>query len=441
MSGLVLRPVYDRWAVPAIARLYLPLSRAWAAGLAAEGDTDCLHTLLPGLALGSRGAERALRRLGTRADCYARASARWEQALFGPEAPDPDDLAGIESRRAETAQALMLGRLAFLRAHLQGSEFAPVQWDIAGPDEVSRRHGHRLGGPSAPFPVPGALPALEVSRSVPGDGFRTQWLRGATNVGGSPDTLWARVERPPGDGPHPALIFSHGICMETEFFHEIGSPAQRLAASGIAVIRPEGPYHGRRRIAGCYGGEPVLARGPLGLLDYFETHVRELAQLTAWARRNLGGPVAVGGVSLGALTAQLTAGAARHWPPEMRPDAVFLVTASASMLAVALEGSLPRALGTAQLLAAHGWDREILSQWLPLLEPDGDPAVPGNRIVVVLGRRDDITPYAEGERLVRRWRVPRENVFLRDLGHFTTALDLYRDMSPFERVGAILAAA
>ncbi len=63
-------------------------------------------------------------------------------------------------------------------------------------------------------------------------------------------------------------------------------------AEGIRVIRPEGPWHGRRRLPGTYGGEPVLARGPGGLLDYFHAHVIELGRLVAWARATRGGPVA-----------------------------------------------------------------------------------------------------------------------------------------------------
>jgi hypothetical protein len=440
LSALVLRPAFDRLAVPAIARFYLPLSRAWAAGLAAGGDADSLLSAAPQLAGRPRVAERALRRLVPRAREFATASTDWEAAFFGAREQDPVGLALKEERRVRAAQALMLGRLDFLSAHLV-KRFPAIAWAMAGKEEVTRRHGQRLSGPGARFPLAHEPPAMEKSRVIEGPGFDTHWLRARTSVGGNQDTLWARVERPHGAGPHPVLIFTHGIFMENEFWQEPDSPAKSLAASGLAVIRPEGPYHGRRRVAGSFGGEQVMAHGPMGLLDYFEAHVRELGMLTGWARQTFGGPVAVGGVSLGALAAQLVAGAAGHWPTEMRPDAFFLVTTSDSMVNVALEGSLPLALGASRMLADHGWSRESLAHWHALLDPIDGPTVAPDKVVMVLGQRDEITPYAKGQRLVRRWGVPEANVFLRDLGHFTTSLGLYRDPAPFARLRAVMAAA
>ena len=334
----------------------------------------------------------------------------------------------------------MFGRLDFLSAHL-AKRFPAIAWAMAGNDEVARRHDQRLSAPRARFPLPDEPPAMEKSLAIEGPEFNTHWLRAPSAVGGNHDTLWARVERPYGAGPHPVLIFTHGIFMENEFWQEPHSPAKSLAASGLAVVRPEGPYHGRRRVPGWFSGEQVMAHGPMGLLDYFEAHVRELAILTGWARQTFGGPVAVGGVSLGALAAQLVASAAGHWPAAMRPDAFFLVTTSDSMMNVAMEGSLPRALGASRILAAHGWDRDSLAQWQSLLDPIETPTVAPGKVVMVLGKRDEITPFAEGQRLVRRWGVPEANVFLRDLGHFTTALGLYRDPAPFARLCAVMAAA
>ena len=440
LSALYLRPAFDRAAVPAIARLYLPLSRAWAAGLAAQGDGQRVDAEFPELAGRRRTVARARRRLAPRARGFAAAAAAWEAAFFGGGEHDPTGLALMEEHRARAAQALMLGRVDFLPAHLV-KRFPAIAWSMAGPEAVARRHGPRLSAPGAGFPLADEPPAMEVSRVIEGPEFDTHWLRAPGSVGGTADTLWARVERPHGAGPHPALIFTHGICMETEFWQELGSPATRLAASGFAVVRPEGPYHGRRRVAGSFGGEQVMAHGPMGLLDYFEAHVRELGILTGWARETFGGPVAVGGVSLGALAAQLVASAAGHWPAAMRPDGYFLVTTSDSMASVAMEGCLPRALGAPRVLAAHGWSRATLEQWQPLLDPGEKPAVAPDKIVMVLGKRDRVTPFAEGQRLVRRWGVPEANVFLRDLGHFTTSLGLYRDPAPLVRLGAILAAA
>jgi hypothetical protein len=436
LSRLVLRPAYDRMAVWAISRHYFPLSRAWAAALAAEGDADRLAAAIPAYAGRRRAADQALTRLGPRIETYEAAVRRWEDAFFGSALPDAGALADIERSRALAAQSLMLGRVEFLR-HRLAKGVPPIAWSMVDREAVELRHGRRLAAPAAAFPAAGVA-RFDTSRVITGPRFDTHWLRTPSDVGGESETLWARVERPHGEGPHPVLIFTHGICMEMEYWLEEDGPAQRLAASGLAVVRPEGPYHGRRRRTGYFGGEPVFALGPMGMLNYFEAHVRELGELIAWARAEFGGPVAVGGVSLGALSAQLVVGAAAHWPPEMRPDAALLVTSSASVLEAAVAGSLPRAIGAADILDREGWTRDRLEHWAPLLQPGGAQALAGEKIVMLLGRRDTITPYAEGEALVRKWQVPDVNLFQRDLGHFTASLSLYRDPAPFDRLRAVL---
>src|SRR3546814_2991848 len=77
-----------------------------------------------------------------------------------------------------------------------------------------------------------------------------------------------------------------------------------------------------------FGGEPAMAQGPLGFLKLFAAWGAEVAVLIDWARRQGSGSVALGGVSLGALTSQLTAVAARDWPAELRPDALLLIASS-----------------------------------------------------------------------------------------------------------------
>lgn len=436
LSKLVLRPGYDRLAVPLLARVYFPLSRLWAIGLDARCAPDPVIAAVPGLARRRRRLAAALDRLARRAAAYEVADRCWRDVFFGTAEADADALAAVEDRRVTTAQALMAARATFLPLR-RAACLAPFGWDVPEAAEVERRHGARLARPETAF-VPPPCPGVAVSRTVAQDGYRTFWLRMASAVAGRPDTLWARVEQPPGPGPWPAVIFTHGICMETDFWRDNGSLAAGLARSGIMVVRPEGPFHGRRRLSGTFGGEPVLARSPLGLMDYFEAHVGELAWLTAWARAAAGGPVAVGGVSLGALTAQMAVSAAHHWPAEARPDAAFLVTTSASLMAVTMEGSLTRALGIPALLRGAGWDRDILARWMPLLEPATVPAVPPERIVAVLGSEDEITPYASGTDLMRTWRVPAENVFVRRLGHFSAALGLYHDGTPFQRLREVL---
>jgi predicted alpha/beta hydrolase family esterase len=53
------------------------------------------------------------------------------------------------------------------------------------------------------------------------------------------------------------------------------------------------------------------------------------------------------------------------------------------------------------------------------------------RIVLLIGRHDNVTPYDGGQRLARNWQIPPENLFVRNQGHFSAAVGLEADPAPF----------
>ena len=126
--------------------------------------------------------------------------------------------------------------------------------------------------------------------------------------------------------------------------------------------------------------------------------------------------------------------AAHHWPTELRPDALLLISTSGDFAEIGDDGALGRALGMPDRLAAHGWSQQALAQWLPLVEPHGLPVLAPNRIVMVLGAADRVTPIAGGRALARRWRVPADNCFIRHGGHFSAALGIGADAAPLRRL-------
>ena len=77
-----------------------------------------------------------------------------------------------------------------------------------------------------------------------------------------------------------------------------------------------------------------------------------------------------------------------------------------------------------------GWTNSQLVKWLPLLQPKKSTFLPPERIVCVLGAKDNVTPHGSGLDLVRNWRVSANNVFIKENGHFTTSIGLLRDISP-----------
>ena len=61
-----------------------------------------------------------------------------------------------------------------------------------------------------------------------------------------------------------------------------------------------------------------------------------------------------------------------------------------------------------------------------------------SRIVMKLGRFDDVMPYARGRRLAERWGVPSENLFERSHGHFKVPISMVRNARAFACLAEIL---
>ena len=49
-----------------------------------------------------------------------------------------------------------------------------------------------------------------------------------------------------------------------------------------------------------------------------------------------------------------------------------------------------------------------------------------------------MTPYDGGQRLAKNWRIPTENLYVRDQGHFSAAIGLESDPAPYLRTIALL---
>jgi pimeloyl-ACP methyl ester carboxylesterase len=426
LGDLLLRPWFDRLALGWVSRLYFPLSRAWAAAAGAEGALDRFWDGIGGPRRQRLVAEHGLRATRARLLDYQAAEARFQQTAF---AGDPGSLGDLTTRRAAAAQRFMMARGFFLPLHLARA-IPPVVLDVATPAQVESLQRARLAGEAPLWPLPQRQP-VETSQAFSQDGCRTSWLRFASPITG--ETCQARVEEPEAARSLGTLVFLHGLGMETEFWKELADPFRPLVRRGLRVVRPEGPWHGRRRPADRYGGEPMLGRGPLGMVELFQ------AWLIGHLRRERPAPLALGGVSLGALTAQLVVSAAADWPEEATPDAALLIATSGALDDLAERASLSRALGLSTPLRAAGWDEAALRRVLPLIAPLGLPALPPERLIVVLGASDDLVPYAGGAALAERWAVPPANLFVRPQGHFSVSLGMMNDPAPIDRLLALLA--
>lgn len=427
---VVFRPWFDAVAVRVVTRGYFPISRGWAAAWAADGDPECFCEGT-GRSLPAFVANHVLRSIGRSARVYEAERSAWEDAFFSTHQPATDRLIASERARNRAASRFMRGRSKFLPWFRR---LPPVRWSVPTPEEVDARHGNRLARPETAYPAP-ALPNIETSHAISRKERRTYWMRFPSPILG--DTAWAKVIEPEGIAHPPTLVFLHGIGVELEMWPQTADPIDDLVKQGVRIVRPTAPWHAQRMLKGYFGGEPILARGPDGFLTLLQVWVAEAAILLNWARR-LGSTVAaIGGVSLGALTSQLVASVGRSWPATMQPDAMFLVTTTGAMLDL-LDGSLCRNIGFNTELERAGWNTVDLRRWSPLLEPAQMLAMTPDRVVVVLGKADDLMPYAGGRDLVERWQLPDVNVYAPEQGHFSVPLGMHAERAPIERFLSIL---
>lgn len=431
---LLLRPWFDRVTIHWVTRWFFPMSRGWAAARAARGSRDRFYEQIGRNNFPAALVDRLLEAMVGADERYQEAYREWLRQLFENRDATQAELARAEDRREKAAQAFMAVRAHVFPLRLTRN-LPPVAYDIVAPETLERAHGYRLAGTGAAFPAPDS-PGIVESNRIQGEQGVLSWLRWPSRMG---DTAWARVYAPKQVKDPPTLIYLHGVGMETEMWQMQSDPLDRRAHSdGLRIVRPEGPWHGRRMLFGYHGGEPVFAFAPKGYIDLTQAWVSEIAQLIEWARATSRGPVAIGGLSLGALTAQVVATAARVWPQRLHPDAMFLVATSGDVVDVSFSGSLAKGLGLMDALQAGGWTEENLKPWRKLLEPQGPPVMPAERIVMLLGANDTVTPFAGGLALAREWGLPDENLFVRDQGHFSTPLGLNQDDAPIRRLVAIL---
>ncbi len=439
LGGLIARPWFDQVALRLLARWFFPLSRLWAAARAAEGSVDRYFAETP-MEPQSRLrplVETRLRRFETVRHEVVDMEARWEAAFWGEVSPGADALTEIEHDRLFQRNGYNTLRRLFVPLRLKGN-VTPVHWDTPTPDEVDGIYGAFARDPAAAFEAPDPMPAVVRSRSIETESRRDYWLRFHSPSERMNDEVIARVYEPKGVDNPPTIILGHGICVEFDHWRGLTDEADALVALGNRVIRPEAPWHGRRVPTGRYGGEQFLSTAPLGALDLFTSAVREWSVLIDWCRRTSDAPVAIGGTSLGAMTAQLTAVKSRYWPKRLQPDALLLITHCGRIEDAVVHGSLARVWGIAEQTEARGWTPDLMQTYAPLLDPDGGPVMAPGNIVSVLGSHDDVTPFESGKALLERWDIPHENRFIWRCGHFSVPLAMLRNHEPLEHFSALL---
>jgi pimeloyl-ACP methyl ester carboxylesterase len=437
IGEILARRWLDWLILQGLKRLFFPFSRLWAAARAANGEVDEFAAAAP---LTREIRYKAKLRRALRIFERERANINsvelfWQENFFGSGDVPEKHLISLEEARLHARSRYNVTRrhFTYLRHWLATTVFP----SFVTPQEFEAVYGVSGEKFEQLFAPPVMMPKVERSRSIATASGRDSWIRFASPAAHMGDDVYARVHEPVGIENPPTLIFGHGICVEFDHWRNLVDPIANLPRWGIRVIRPEGPWHGRRVPEGYYGGEPFLSRAPKGEFDYFTAQHREWAVLMDWSRRTSTGPVAFGGSSLGAQSAQMTSIRARNWPKHLQPDALFLMTHCEHVGDVATDSDLSDIWGLHEPLGALGWRRDMQKEWLAKLDPSGAPVVPPSRIVSVLGRHDRVTHFSSGQKLQEKWRLPPENRFVWPCGHFTVPLRLGHDTRPLDRLQEI----
>jgi len=433
-------PYFDRLALWALTTRFFPLSRVWAAATVSGGVPERFLSEVP---LESNGIDidRLQGALFLTEAARATASAvseSWETSFFGADSRTSEELVAIETARRDHHHALntMRRKFRFLLKH----PIPIVLSDSPTPLQVAAKFDDALQNRAGLFAVPNPMPKVEVSRKVPGAVGTNYWLRFPSPSKQLGDTVYARVYEPEGVKNPPTIIFGHGICVEFDLWHGLIDEVDELCRMGIRVIRPEAPWHGRRRPAGRFSGETIVATAPFGPLYAFSGALREWAVLIDWARQTSTGKVAVGGSSLGAQMSMLCADVSRDWPKHLQPEAMLLITHAGNQRDALLTGALAQVWKSREAMIKKGWTGETAGKYLPILDPDWKtpPIVDPQNIISVLGSYDHVTPFESGLGLLNAWNVPDDNRFIWRRGHFSVPMTMIRDTGPLRRFRDIL---
>jgi hypothetical protein len=440
-NRLLAKPFIDQLCLWGF-RWLLPASHAWAIAAQADGDADLfvetLHLRHP-----SKKLQARLQQTSTLKQAAEAAFASWLDAAFESSAViAPDRLSELELTRRRTAQAFAGQRFSFI-PFAKWHRLPAVGYQIPHPDAALPSLLDDPATVQGLFAAPRQMPKVEISRRSIVHGVAEYWLRFTSPATSEVAALgghiaWVHVYEPLEAKPAiPNLIWAHGLSMELEMMESGPLDFLSLARSGVRVLMPDGPGHNRRVQPGLYGGESFLQAAPISGLHHFGQAAGEFAVMIDWCRA-IGGHVALGGISLGALSAQVAAGHMSSWPVSYQPDALLLLTTTDKVSELATESALGHVADVDQAVLAAGWRKQHLDALAPITDAVAEAPVDPARIVMLLGRRDNVTPYAGGQRLARQWKLPEANIYTRDQGHFSAAFGLAVDPAPYRRMIEIL---
>ena len=212
------------------------------------------------------------------------------------------------------------------------------------------------------------------------------------------ETIWVEHWMHAGRGPRPTIVLLHGFTMGSPALDAHVMMAERWFELGLDVALVTLPHHGRRASARCrYSGE-LFASWHVGQLnEAVRQSVHDVHLVTRWLARWRGGPVGILGVSLGGYIAALLAA--------LRNDLAFVIpVVPAVRLADLPLRLLARSRGGFEAPFTFEELEHAYRSHSPLAHP---LRTPRERLLIVGGRGDAVTPVSHAHSLWRHWGRPK----------------------------------
>ncbi len=219
--------------------------------------------------------------------------------------------------------------------------------------------------------------------------IREQYLQTSEN-----QLAFARLFR--GDRRRPVAILVHGYMMGRLPIDERVWPIARLDLAGLDCALVVLPFHGRRADPARSGRPEFPGRDPRITNEGFRQTAGEIGALAAWLRREGHPAVGLIGMSLGGYAAALAA--------TTLPNVDFLVPIIplASLADFAIEQG-----GLSESPELRAREHELLDRAYRVASPLArEPRVAKERVLVLGGKSDRITPLSHAKRLAHHFRAP-----------------------------------
>lgn len=212
----------------------------------------------------------------------------------------------------------------------------------------------------------------------------------------APENQLAHVRLFRGERKRPVAILVHGYLMGRLSVDERVWPVGRLDQTGLDTALVVLPFHGPRADRSRSGRPDFPGRDPRTANEGFRQVIGEIRALAAWLRAEGHPAVGVIGMSLGGYTAALAA------TVESRLDFVVPIIPLASLADFAFEqGNLSE---SPELRAR---EHTLLERAYAVASPLArTPLVPSERVLVLGGKADRITPLSHAKRLARHFGSP-----------------------------------